>query len=56
MAVANTLANYITATITSVKSFIVQAPGDNFIKLFGVFNALSGAIPVKSLDNKPIEA
>jgi hypothetical protein len=27
MAVANTLAYYITATITAVKSFIVQAPG-----------------------------
>ncbi len=26
MAVANTLAYYITATITAVKSFIVQAP------------------------------
>ena len=27
MAVANTLAYYVTATITAVKSFIVQAPG-----------------------------
>jgi hypothetical protein len=27
MAVANTLAYYITATITAVKSFIVQTPG-----------------------------
>jgi hypothetical protein len=27
MAVANTLAYYDTATITAVKSFIVQAPG-----------------------------
>ena len=27
MAVANTLAYYITATIMAVKSFIVQAPG-----------------------------
>jgi hypothetical protein len=26
MAVANTLAYYVTATITAVKSFIVQAP------------------------------
>jgi hypothetical protein len=56
MAVANTLANYITATLTAVKSFIVQAPGDNVIKLFGVINALSGAIRVKSLDNTPMEA
>ncbi len=31
---ANTLAYYDTATITAVKSFIVQAPGVNFIKLF----------------------
>ncbi len=34
MAVANTLAYYVTATITAVKSFIVQAPGENIIKLF----------------------
>ncbi len=34
MAVANTLAYYITATITTVKSFIVQDPGANVIKLF----------------------
>jgi hypothetical protein len=27
MAVANTLAYYVMATITAVKSFIVQAPG-----------------------------
>ncbi len=27
MAVINTLAYYVTATITAVKSFIVQAPG-----------------------------
>ena len=33
MAVANTLAYYDTATITAVKSFIVQAPGVNAIKL-----------------------
>jgi hypothetical protein len=32
--VANTLAYYDTATITAVKSFIVQAPGVNPIKLF----------------------
>ncbi len=30
---ANTLAYYDTATITAVKSFIVQAPVDNVIKL-----------------------
>ena len=34
MEVANTLAYYDTATITAVKSFIVQAPGANVIKLF----------------------
>jgi hypothetical protein len=28
MAVANTLAYYVMATITAVKSFIVQAPGE----------------------------
>jgi hypothetical protein len=33
MAEANTLAYYDTATITAVKSFIVQAPGVNAIKL-----------------------
>ncbi len=31
---ANTLVYYDTATITAVKSFIVQAPGANVIKLF----------------------
>ncbi len=31
---ANTLAYYDTTTITAVKSFIVQAPGANVIKLF----------------------
>jgi hypothetical protein len=34
MAVANTLAYYNTATVTTVKSFMAQAPGDNPIKLF----------------------
>jgi len=34
MEVANTLAYYYTATITAVKSFIVQAPGANVIKHF----------------------
>ena len=39
MEVANTLAYYDTATITAVKSFIVQAPAEGFpganpIKLF----------------------
>jgi hypothetical protein len=29
--VANTLAYYDTATITAVKSFIVQAPGEEFV-------------------------
>jgi hypothetical protein len=32
--VANTLAYYDTATITAVKSFIVQAPGANPVKIF----------------------
>jgi hypothetical protein len=34
--VANALAYYDTATITAVKSFIVQAPGVNLINIFGV--------------------
>ena len=34
---ANTLAYYDMATITAVKSFIVQAPGANVIKLFTAF-------------------
>ncbi len=34
MEVANTLAYYDTATITAIKSFIVQALGANVIKLF----------------------
>ena len=34
MEVANTLAYYDTETITAVKSFIVQAPDVNVIKLF----------------------
>jgi len=34
--VANTLAYYDTATITAVKSFKVQAPGVDLIKLFGI--------------------
>jgi hypothetical protein len=33
MAVANTLAYYVTATITAVKSFIVQAPASLFSTL-----------------------
>jgi hypothetical protein len=33
MAVANTLAYYVTSTITAVKSFIVQAPGSKFFSL-----------------------
>jgi hypothetical protein len=33
MAVANTLAYYVSATITAVKSFIVQAPGFRPIKI-----------------------
>ncbi len=35
MAVANTLAYYVTATITAVKSFIVHA-GVKLIKIFGI--------------------
>ncbi len=34
MEVANTLAYYDTATITAVKSFIVQAPGGEINKTF----------------------
>jgi hypothetical protein len=34
MAVANTLAYYITATITPVKSFIVQAPDLDTVRFF----------------------
>jgi hypothetical protein len=34
MAVANTLAYYIMATITTVKSFIVQDPGFPFFLIF----------------------
>jgi hypothetical protein len=34
MEVANTLTYYDTATITAVKSFIVQAPGPNVTKPF----------------------
>jgi hypothetical protein len=34
MEVANTLAYYDTATITAVKSFIVQAPGAKVMTLF----------------------
>ena len=36
MTVANTLAYYITATITAVKFFIVQTPGIILITFFGV--------------------
>jgi hypothetical protein len=36
MAVANILAYYVTATITAVKRFIVQAPGLCIIKLITV--------------------
>jgi hypothetical protein len=39
MEVANTLAYYDTETITAVKSFIVQAPGVNVIKLFSFVGA-----------------
>jgi hypothetical protein len=34
MEVANSLAYYYTAKLTAVKRFLVQAPGDNVIKLF----------------------
>jgi hypothetical protein len=34
MAVANTLAYYDTATITAIKSFMVQSPGASTIILF----------------------
>jgi hypothetical protein len=37
--VANTLAYYNTATITAVKSFIVQAPGDNIYKTLFPINS-----------------
>jgi hypothetical protein len=33
MAVANTLAYYVTATITAVKNFIVQAPGAKSVEI-----------------------
>jgi len=36
MAVANTLAYYDTATITAVKSFIVQAPGQRIFITLGL--------------------
>jgi len=36
MAVTNTPAYYVTATITAVKSFIVQAPGVPFPALVGM--------------------
>jgi hypothetical protein len=36
MGVANTLVYYDTATITTVKTFIVHAPGVNIIKPFGL--------------------
>jgi hypothetical protein len=36
--VANTLAYYDTATITAVKSFIVQAPGVNMLSFFYYIN------------------
>ncbi len=35
MTVADTLAYYAAATITAVKSFIVQAPGQNVCKVEG---------------------
>ncbi len=34
MEFTNTLADYDTATITAVKSFIVQSPGSKVIQLF----------------------
>jgi hypothetical protein len=37
MAVANTLAYYDTATVTAVKSFIVQAPGHVLEKMMKKF-------------------
>jgi len=36
MAVANTLAYYVTATIMTLKSFIVQAPGGDFSRMVNV--------------------
>jgi len=40
MSMANTLAYYDTATITAVKSFIIQPPGVNVINLFFFVNLL----------------
>jgi hypothetical protein len=36
MAVANTLAFYVTTTLTAVKSFIVEAEGGHIIKHFSL--------------------
>jgi hypothetical protein len=36
MAVANSLAYYVTVTIMAIKNFTVQAPGVHLKKLFGV--------------------
>jgi hypothetical protein len=61
MAVANTLAYYDTAKITTIKSFIVQAPHDDlqfankgvepfeFLKLENVLKVLNMVIDCKSL-------
>jgi hypothetical protein len=40
MALANTLAYYVTATITAVKKFIVQAPGAGPKNLDEVYTSL----------------
>ncbi len=42
MAVANTIAYYVTATITAVKSFIVQAPGDYSKKYATIADYIEG--------------
>ncbi len=44
MEVANTLAYYDMTTIMAVKSFIVQAPGVNFLKLFFFVTDVSAVV------------
>jgi hypothetical protein len=50
--VANTLAYYDTATITAVKSFIVQAPVFDY---FFAFNLIIGALSFRRCDISPTD-
>ncbi len=55
MAVANTLADYDAATVTAVKSFIVQAPGDRNWQLICLNCGRRDCYSLRNLNNSLIK-